>query len=234
MWTGMIIIALLLVVGVLAGIGFWVYVLWRYPYKVSYRKVCGDVNQQISLGKRRKKHVGKFESGSVWKAFLRKKKMPPIPSEAIMTGNEIDCYLLPDGTFIPATHNIKKDGESIRAHMNAIFPEAKSWAINDLREIARNHDPRSKIDMIKTMGLVILAILIGVAAFVAGVYGGYKAFTYGSDKGSESAIVGANVCGQTIANTIAARFANYNESLKLTTQVVQAKSIIPLPIGGTT
>ncbi len=187
LWTVLIVIFIGFVVAVLAGLGGWLWISSRYKYKASYRKVFGDVNGQITLGPRKSKRVGPCKHNSQWRAFMIKKTFPPFPQETIMRGNQIDCYLLPDGTFVPATHNIKNDLAKITAYMTAIVPEGKSWAINEVRELAKTYDPRSKADQWKTIGLVVVACLIACGAFVAGVYGGYKAFQLGADKGSEAA-----------------------------------------------
>jgi hypothetical protein len=222
MWTVLIVIAIGAVVAGLAALGFWAWMITKYKYKASYRKVFGDVNGQITLGPRKTKRVGPVKNNSQWQAFMSKRTFPPFPQETIMRGNQIDCYLLPDGTFVPATHHIKNDLVKIQAYMNAIVPEGKSWAINEVRELAKTYDPRSKSDQWKTIGLVVVACLIACGAFVAGVYGGYKAFQLGTDKGAEAA---------SRTTDLIVRYANDTGQAQQISGVPAPKPSLPFAIG---
>jgi len=234
----------LILCGVLLGslgvIGYFVMV-WLYPYKFSYRPIYGDITMKedgkvvigtggITFGKRHWARMGIAKGGGQWKILWSKKRIPPMPIKVILPGRQIDGYKLPGDRYISSTHEIAKHLDLVEAHMNAIWPEAKSHAINELEAYARKYDPRTQMDKLKMIGAWVLAGIVMFGLLVAGSYFGFQAYKYGVDKGDEAALHGQEICGVTIARQIAEEFGVMNRTLAA--QPSNPLSTFPLPLAG--
>ena len=229
---------ILMALGAIVCVGGFLIIRSMYKYKVSYRKVYADANTwtqtgTITLGKRRTMRVGLVKNASecriLWKFG---KRIPPIPANVIMFGNEVDAYLLPDSSLVYATHDIKNDMDKITAQMNAIFPAFKSNAINELENLARRYDPRTQADKIKIMGAWVMAGIVMFALLFAGCYFGYKSFKYGVDSGGTAAVQGQNVCGGAIADQLAVKFGIKNVTVSPAASAASAANGVPFNILG--
>lgn len=237
-WTVGIVIALITIALASAGLFYWVWIKVKYPIQGSYRKVFGDVawetTSRFTLGRRKSCKIGWNATKTGMKVLWQKAELPPFPIESIVSGNQIDLYMLPNGKYVPASHDLLKQGEQITAMMTCVKPEFKRWGEIELKEYAEKYNNKTvwdKLNPFLTLGGVIVGcvLLLSITVFAA-----YHMFSYGADRGFENVQMASKACSDSCVNSVIGICGGENLTRMLAPQVVTPSGILPGIFGGGT
>lgn len=191
----------------IAIIGFFFFWRSKFTFKVGYRPLRGDIivhktkdedgkirskyeiRGTVSVGNRSTTRFGWDKHKLMMRAmhpWFNKNDFAPIPQECIVGQNEIECYKLPDGTWIPQQHLVISDGNEILAKVGVVPAEAKKWFEIKAKQIAQDYDDRTKLDMFKPMlafGGILLAAVVVIGILT---YGSFSSSKYMADKAVEA------------------------------------------------
>jgi len=235
-WTVGIVIALIVIALASAGLFYWVWTIVKYPIRGSYRRVFGDVAWEntgmFTLGKRQSCMIGWNATKTGMKVLWQKAEIPPFPIESIVSGNQIDLYMLPNGKLVPASHDILNQAEQVKAMMTCIKPEFKRWGEIELKEYAEKYSTKTAWDKLNpfiTLGAVVVGcvLLLSITVFAA-----YELFTFGADRGFENVQMASKSCADSCVNSVIGICGGENLTRMYAPQMITPGGVIPGIFGG--
>ena len=166
-----------LIILVLCVVGYFIFMMTGYPYKLTAIQLTGSLKEGFyGFGKVKKNRLKSSKDGTFWKRMhpmFNKKEDKPIDTKYILPGKRIFAYEI-DGNYIPIKHELINNKEG---KMTPVPADLRRWQSLAHKKIEKEYMSNDWWDQNKSFILAIVTVLICCVAAVVAVWLSYKMLT---------------------------------------------------------